>query len=300
MGSHWNIILIPSDNSPNRQISISKFWLAAVAVLILLICIAGFYLTFSQILWESQADSRYRKQLAKKNLKLTERIVGLEKSKSQHKVRLNKLEKEVQKTMALSNLEWKTESQTNQPEGLMRFFTKLMPVEKNIDRLFRQSEVIDGHLDKVLATLENYEEAIPEWPTALPVSKSAMIIRGFGREKDPFSGKRSYHAGVDFSGVGSDSVFSAGDGRVISSSEDPFYGKYLRIRHNDKIETFYAHLKENHVRPGQKVKKGDYIGDMGSTGKTTGRHLHFEILVKGEKVDPIGLYLTRLEMPFKR
>lgn len=123
------------------------------------------------------------------------------------------------------------------------------------------------------------------WLSGRPVEKG-YVSSGFGARTDPFTGKRSSHYGIDFAGrAGSDVVAVAG-GVVTWSGSKPGYGNLVEVSHGDGLVTLYAHNQENLVEPGEVVRKGESIALMGSSGRATGSHVHFEVYKHGRPVDP--------------
>lgn len=108
----------------------------------------------------------------------------------------------------------------------------------------------------------------------------------FGKRKDPFTGKTRFHRGLDWSNREYTPVFAPADGIVVNTKPDRQFGGFLVIDHGYGIVTRYGHLARLDVKVGKKVRRGDMIGRMGSTGRSTGSHLHYEVLVKDVPVNP--------------
>lgn len=123
-------------------------------------------------------------------------------------------------------------------------------------------------------------------PEGRPVA-SGWVSSNFGRRTDPFTGRPAMHRGIDFAGRPGTEIFSAGDGVVIFAGSRYGFGRMIEINHGNGYVTRYAHNKENLVDVGDTVRKGELIGLMGSTGRATGTHLHFEVLLNGRQVDPL-------------
>lgn len=129
------------------------------------------------------------------------------------------------------------------------------------------------------------------WPT-----RSTKVTSKFGTRRDPFSRRPAFHAGIDISGRSGDPVYATADGTVISAEYDRSYGYNVVIRHANGLQTRYAHLRKILTKKGQKVQQGEEIGLLGSTGKSTGPHLHYEIIKDGKAIDPMPyLQTARLE-----
>ncbi len=111
------------------------------------------------------------------------------------------------------------------------------------------------------------------------------ITSAFAERQDPVSGEADYHLGIDI--AGSCDIVAAKDGVVESVREGSSYGKYIKIRHTDSLETLYAHCSEISVTEGERVRAGQHIATAGDSGRATGVHLHFEVRVNGECVDPM-------------
>ncbi len=120
-----------------------------------------------------------------------------------------------------------------------------------------------------------------------PLDPSRMRITSkFGRRKDPMQNYTKMHKGVDFGAPTGTPVMSAGDGTIVKAGWNGAYGNYILVRHNSEYCTAYAHLSKIHVKPGTKVKQRQLIGAVGSTGRSTGAHLHYEVIHKGVQVNP--------------
>ena len=121
----------------------------------------------------------------------------------------------------------------------------------------------------------------------------ARLSSSYGMRKHPISGFNKMHKGVDFAAPTGTPIFAAGNGVVEFAGRNGGYGKYIRIRHDSTYKTAYAHLSayKKGIYGGVRVKQGDIIGYVGSTGKSTGPHLHYEIIVNGKQINPATLKL---------
>jgi murein DD-endopeptidase MepM/ murein hydrolase activator NlpD len=117
------------------------------------------------------------------------------------------------------------------------------------------------------------------------------VTSGFGMRRHPILGYSKRHNGIDFGARTGTPIFAAGDGIVVRSSWFSSYGNYVKIRHNNGIETAYAHMSRyaKGLRTGSKVKQGQIIGYVGTTGRSTGAHLHYEVHMHGRPVNPLGI-----------
>ena len=122
----------------------------------------------------------------------------------------------------------------------------------------------------------------------------ARLSSGFGKRKHPVLGYTKIHKGVDFAAPRGTPIYAAGDGVVEFAARNGGYGKFIRIRHNGEYKTQYAHLSGygNGIKSGKRVRQGQIIGYVGSTGRSTGPHLHYEVVKSGRQVNPM-----RIKMP---
>lgn len=123
------------------------------------------------------------------------------------------------------------------------------------------------------------------FPTGSP-AKEGWISSLFGKRVDPINGKVEFHAGIDYAGKSGSSILAVASGIVTWSGRRHGYGNVVEINHGNGYETRYAHNKKNLVIVGQKVDKGQVIALMGSTGRSTGSHVHFEVLNNGKALNP--------------
>lgn len=121
-----------------------------------------------------------------------------------------------------------------------------------------------------------------EWPTP-----SKRLTSNFGYRTDPFTGRAAFHSGIDISGKIGDPVYVAGAGEVVTTDKDSSHGKYIVVKHPDGLESWYLHLSDIKVSEGDIVTKGQRIGSVGNTGRSTGSHLHFEIVKRNKPIDPL-------------
>lgn len=138
-----------------------------------------------------------------------------------------------------------------------------------------------------LDRLNLYRIAAEKAPFAVPVKASYRFTSSFGYRNDPKNGSRRMHSGVDFAGPVGTPLYSTGDGVVTHAGWQSGYGRLVKIEHQFGIETRYAHLSKLRVKVGQRVSRGDRIGDMGASGRVTGPHLHYEVRVGGQAVNPM-------------
>ena len=138
-----------------------------------------------------------------------------------------------------------------------------------------------------LDRLNLYRIAAEKAPFAVPVHQNFRFTSGFGYRRDPKNGGRRMHSGLDLAGPVGTPLHAAGDGVVTHAGWQSGYGRLDKIQHDFGIETRYAHMSRIRVNVGQRVSRGDRIGDMGASGRVTGPHLHYEVRVGGKAVNPM-------------
>jgi murein DD-endopeptidase MepM/ murein hydrolase activator NlpD len=168
--------------------------------------------------------------------------------------------------------------------------------EYNVD--FSSMELA-GEVDSFESRLENREQQLgileslfrnrriedETWLSGQPVAKG-WISSGYGARKDPFTGRRTMHNGIDFAGKAGSNVLAVAAGVVTWTGRESGYGNMVEISHGDGFVTRYAHNQRNLVAPGDLVRKGEPIALIGSTGRSTGAHVHYEVYKHGRSVDP--------------
>ncbi|MEO1548814.1 MAG: DUF5930 domain-containing protein [Pseudomonadota bacterium] len=124
-------------------------------------------------------------------------------------------------------------------------------------------------------------------PYAMPVTASHRFTSGFGTRRDPVTGGRRAHNGLDFAAPLGTQIKTSADGVVVFAGRQRGFGNLIKVRHAFGFETLYAHLNKIHVKVGDRVSRGEHIGDMGTTGRSTGVHLHYEVRIGGKPVNPM-------------
>lgn len=146
----------------------------------------------------------------------------------------------------------------------------------------RFSDMMQG-MDK----MNSMRIAATKIPFTMPVHTAHRFTSGFGTRRDPKTGGYRSHNGIDLAGSTGSPIHATADGVVIHASRQSGFGNLVKIRHEFGFETLYAHLNKIHVKVGDRIARGDHIGDMGTTGRSTGVHLHYEVRIGGKPVNPL-------------
>jgi len=168
---------------------------------------------------------------------------------------------------------------------------------ERIDKLTKQIVVQSKSLDEIALLAEQKEELLATIPAIQPIQNSDLkrMASGYGWRSDPFTKARKFHYGMDFSAATGTPIYASGNGVVTrADANSTGYGRHIRIDHGFNYVSLYAHLSKYNVKKGQKVKRGDVIGYVGSTGRSVAPHLHYEIFKDGERINPRNFYYGSL------
>jgi murein DD-endopeptidase MepM/ murein hydrolase activator NlpD len=164
---------------------------------------------------------------------------------------------------------------------------------KRIDVLSKELAVQSKSLDVILKLAEAKSDFLSAIPAIQPVRNENLkrLASGFGYRTDPFTKARKMHEGMDFTAKTGTPIYATGDGVVEKADNSASgYGNHIVIRHGFGYETLYAHLSKYKTRAGQRVKRGDIIGYVGSTGRSEAPHLHYEVHKDNKVVNPLNFY----------
>ncbi|WP_010252555.1 M23 family metallopeptidase [Myroides injenensis] len=169
----------------------------------------------------------------------------------------------------------------------------LISTNAKIDQLSKQIAIQSRSLDDIIELAKGKEQFLASIPAIQPIKNEDLkrMASGYGYRSDPFTKIKKFHAGMDFSADIGTPVYASGDGKVTrANNELSGYGNLIEINHGYGYETRYAHLSKYNVKQGQSVKRGDIIGFVGSSGRSSGPHLHYEVHYLGNVVNPLNYY----------
>ncbi|MBP6663310.1 MAG: M23 family metallopeptidase [Paludibacter sp.] len=167
---------------------------------------------------------------------------------------------------------------------------------QKLNELKKELYIQSKSYDELVSLAKNKENMLQNLPAIQPVLNKDLkqMASGYGWRIDPVYHTRRFHAGMDFAAPTGADIYATGNGQVISAGWQQGYGNCVQINHGYGYVTLYGHMSAFKVRAGQKVKRGDVIGLVGSTGKSTGPHLHYEVHYKGEIMNPQNYYFLDL------
>lgn len=169
----------------------------------------------------------------------------------------------------------------------------LVSTNERMDRLSKQIAIQSLSLDELVDLAKEKEKLLASIPAIQPVKNEDLksMASGYGYRTDPFTKIRKFHEGMDFSANVGAPIYATGDGTITRANNQlSGYGNLIEITHGFGYKTRYGHLSKYNAKQGQKVKRGDIIGYVGNTGRSTGAHLHYEVYYQGKVVNPLNYY----------
>jgi murein DD-endopeptidase MepM/ murein hydrolase activator NlpD len=173
----------------------------------------------------------------------------------------------------------------------------IVEANKRLDILTKELVVQSKSLDEIAVLAEEKEKLLAAIPAIQPVANKDLkrIASGFGLRTDPFTKQKKMHWGMDFSAPRGTPIYATGSGTVIRADDNSSgFGNHVRIDHGYGYVSLYAHMYKFNVRRGQKVNRGDLIGFVGSTGRSEGPHVHYQIFKDDVRINPINFYYGNL------
>jgi murein DD-endopeptidase MepM/ murein hydrolase activator NlpD len=296
------ILLKESSRTPGRTRSLylgRRHLVGAGFLLISLLCLTG-YLAATLSPFATSDDERiaqWRERLAVKNAELEalrkrsvleSEAVGRQLAAMQARLmRMEALGSRVAEAAGLDEGEFSFDEPVPVGGPVTLRERPLAPadLQSNVAGLAHQINKRGSHLNLLESLLRDREFQQRSTPAGLPVARGWMSSK-FGRRVDPFNGRMAWHAGVDFAGREGSDVIAVASGVVTYAGNRKGYGLMLELTHPDGYVTRYAHQKSLAVASGDIVVKGQVIGAIGSSGRSTGPHVHFEVMKNGRHLDP--------------
>lgn len=285
--THHTIILIPHARAKLRKWRVSNPQIAVAAGCILFLAFGS--LGVSWLYFRSNASPAQIARLEAENKKLRATNSSFESSLSQLKKRLRDTEDRTRQLAIVAGLESLGEAEPGVGG----------PVEDSsfdgLDDIARRTGDVSGQLNEIATRLDERLDWISSTPAIAPVR--GILTSGYGSRSDPLTHGRGRHEGVDIAAPAGHPVQAPADGIVVRAESAGGYGNAVFLSHGFGLSTTFGHLSEIDVRPGQRVKRGDTIGKVGSTGRSTGYHLHYEVHVDGAPVNPLAYMLDEPNGP---
>ncbi len=291
-------MLIPNSDGVLKQFKIPVVTIYSVIIVAVLLLAGNFYLSAEY--FTQKVDQTEIEKLRAENLELKEKYEQLRWNLSEVEDRFAVLVDKEVKIRTLFNLpEINAEERQlgiggpSSPSlvNLSETEQTALATEFEIDQLLRISNYELEKYNDVEKELNTIKDRLSHTPSIWPTK--GWNSRGFGIKHDPFTGYKQMHRGIDIANNTGTAIIATADGKIKVSSSQAGMGKYVTIDHGYGFQTRYGHLSKRIVKRGQKVKRGDIIGYMGSTGYSTGPHLHYEVFRNGKFLNPKKFILNK-------
>ena len=318
--SRAKVVWFSESGKPLKVLSLQKWVITLFFGVSLLLLILSLVLVFLNRIYVHRMEAaqsenvKLNKRIAQQKEQihsLKQSVASQNKSLAEFKSKLRKSEKELQEIREMEiklrrflDLEHKQSlSDKHSHQGGFQESGDMDSVEIPMDNASSSMESakvvsyslrLKQSLREVISSLKEKREKLHRTPSILPVKGGDVWLScEFGRRTNPMTGRKEFHSGVDVAGGYKTPIISPAKGKVTRISKNRILGKSVRIRHRRDIRTTYGHLHSIAVENGERVKRGQVIGYMGNSGRSTGTHVHYEVVKKGKAVDPMKYILDR-------
>lgn len=290
----YTIMIVPHARAQFRKFKLTHKAIVVAAIGAGLLALSGMFLPFYFFRYLHQSSRVER--LRQENEGLKEANARFDASLAELKDQVTDFENKAYKFALMAGVEDFPGSHRgaggSELSGLPSGAPSVNYLRQELNQLRERTQLLRGSYSMLEKAYQDQSLLLASTPSIKPVK--GILGHGFGWRRDPFTGQREFHKGVDISAPTGRDVLSPADGIVIKVAREAGYGKVIYLSHGNGITTRYGHLSEWNVKLGQKVKRGDPIGFVGSSGRSTGPHLHYEVLVHNQKVDPMNYILEDL------
>jgi len=305
----FTFVIIPDANSSVRRFEVPKLipYMAGGCILSLVaVTVALFIIHTHTATVASQLQTRvvnqdtvYTAAVQEKNQtieQLQNELIKLSQQTSEMKTKIDDIRKLEDEVRTITGSDKVTASADQELSAPAMGGTNRPATEDEVNDMLAQTKALLSDMDKEVGELKNSianskmaaladQQKRRITPTIWPV-ESRKITSSFGLRQDPFTFRPSFHNGLDISAPLNSKVYVTADGVVVSTGNDSLHGNNILVSHSDGLRTWYMHLNKINVEKGDKVEKGQVIGFVGTTGRSTGSHLHYEVLKNGVSIDP--------------
>jgi murein DD-endopeptidase MepM/ murein hydrolase activator NlpD len=279
-GKYNTIIFVPHARAKFRKIRVSTPLLWAVGSAAALLVAAA--VTFAVVFVLSTRKDRLYRQTLRENARLKSSAEKMTQRLSQLSRKLDDFEERTRKLAIVAGMPTLADAGRGGSGGAL-------PLGDSAFDLVDRGRMLDTRLAALEKKISRQDALLATTPSIEPVR--GLITCGFGERSDPFTAEPAFHTGIDISSQRGHSVVAAAEGTVVKSGWLNGYGRCVEIAHGMGIRTLYGHLDEIEVIEGQHVARGEVIGAVGSTGRSTGPHLHYEVRLDNHAVNPLQFIL---------
>jgi murein DD-endopeptidase MepM/ murein hydrolase activator NlpD len=286
------IIILTNPYKPYKEIDVNAALIFKLSVIPLLFWGIAVFLDLDLSFSGRDSDKLYAEQasyqLEKKIAELQKRIDASSMRMEYLAQRQDDSNKGLSQTPQLAMLaaQQYIENRKGGPLTLSNKIINSQNTQIQLDSLLRQTHEFEYHLGEIEKLANQPKLANQSVPTGSPIQDAYEVSSPYGYRTDPFTQAISLHEGIDLSTAANTKIYATADGVVTQSGEVGDYGLLIEIQHETGLMTRYGHVNKLFVQVGDSIKKGQLIGLVGSTGRSTGNHLHYEVLFGGQAIDP--------------
>ena len=282
------IIFVPHARAKFRKLKVSHRLLFSIISLVTSsLCLSTF---FSVQYFTSLSQTHELSKLRRENKELQTANEQFGKSVESLRNQLVTVEDRTRKLAIIAGITTLDESSQGGSGGLRNDEIAQNPYRDDIDKMSFRSHTLTKDLSVLEQKFTAQSHLLSSTPSIVPVR--GILTDGFGGRSDPFTGEAGQHNAIDISSAVGAPVRAPADGIVVKAEWANGYGNVIYISHGYGYSTRYGHLTAFNVRPGQRIKRGEVIGTVGSTGRSTGPHLHYEVRVNNNPVNPLEYILN--------
>jgi murein DD-endopeptidase MepM/ murein hydrolase activator NlpD len=283
------IIFVPHARAKFRKLKVSHRLLFSIVSLVTSsLCLSTF---FSVQYFTSLSQTHELSKLRRENKELQTANEQFGKSVESLRNQLTKVEDRTRKLAIIAGITTLDESSQGGSGGVRNDeLNGSSPYRDDVDKMSFRSHSLQNDLNVLEQKFTAQSHLLSSTPSIAPVR--GILTDGFGGRSDPFTGEAGQHNAVDISSAVGVAVRAPADGIVVKAEWANGYGNVIYVSHGYGYSTRYGHLSAFNVRPGQHVKRGDVLGHVGSTGRSTGPHLHYEVRVNNNPVNPLEYILN--------
>ena len=293
----YSIIVVPDKNEKIINKNVSGRLVLITCLLAISFVVTSLYFAFGFI--NTSIDRRQMSNLNRENEFLSDKITELENTVHDLRAEMSTLmEKDdyIRMIFDLPPLDSDLREvgiggfAYEEPEVGSELAHRTWMVEEDVEKIQRQLELENASFEELAIKIDERKNVLDHTPTIRP--SEGVLSRGFGMHNDPFTGKYQPHNGIDIAAPKGTPIYATADGVVRFAGYQTKLGNTVVIEHGNGIRTYYGHLSKFKVNRGQRVSRYDIVGEMGSSGYSTGSHLHYEVRVNRRAVNPYRYILS--------
>jgi len=291
----YTLLILPKKHSSAKKISLSGTLVKGVSIFTMGLILIIMYFSYDYI--HIRREHAELKRLKQQTVEQKRQIDGLAAKVDQFASRMEDLKQFDKKIRIMANLETRRDkeqllgiggpiSEEKRLRSQLENSDKavIAGVDRQVDHLMYEASSREQSFTALLALLKERKSLLAATPSVWPVL--GWVTSEFGARTSPFGNEREFHKGIDIATKYGRVIQAPADGVVVEAAHQQDVGQMIRIDHGYGISTFYGHLSKAIVRPGATVRRGDRIGHVGNTGRSTGSHLHYAVMLKGVPVNP--------------